>query len=225
LNFEDLFQDFGADLVNNQHFLFNAILAALLSYLLGRFYIRFGTTISNRKKFASIFMLLALSTMLIIYIVKSSIALSLGLVGALSIVRFRAAIKEPEELVYLFFVIGIGLGLGANQTMITLLAFVLILALLTIRNYMENKTLLRTQENMVLNISTSEIDITKVNEVLAGCFSLVELKRLDQQNATVYLSYIVETEQMSDIVKAKNELIALAPELSFSFVEQRNLTQ
>ena len=43
-------------------------------------------------------------------IVKSSLALSLGLVGALSIVRFRAAIKEPEELVYLFLIIAIPNG-------------------------------------------------------------------------------------------------------------------
>ena len=50
-----------------------------------------------------------------IVIIKNSLALSLGLVGALSIVRFRAAIKEPEELVYLFLVIAIGLGCGAGQ--------------------------------------------------------------------------------------------------------------
>ena len=48
-------------------------------------------------------------------IVKNSIALSLGLVGALSIVRFRAAIKEPEELTYLFLVIATGLGTGSGQ--------------------------------------------------------------------------------------------------------------
>ena len=53
--------------------------------------------------------------MIIITIVKSSIALSLGLVGALSIVRFRAAIKEPEELTFLFICIAIGVGLGAGQ--------------------------------------------------------------------------------------------------------------
>ena len=55
---------------------------------------------------------------IVIMIVKSSLALSLGLVGALSIVRFRAAIKEPEELVYLFLIIAIGLGCGANQLLI-----------------------------------------------------------------------------------------------------------
>ena len=44
-----------------------------------------------------------MTTMVVITIVKSSLALSLGLVGALSIVRFRAAIKEPEELAFYFF--------------------------------------------------------------------------------------------------------------------------
>ena len=50
-----------------------------------------------------------------ISVVKSSLSLSLGLVGALSIVRFRAAIKDPEERVYLFLCIGIGLAFGAGQ--------------------------------------------------------------------------------------------------------------
>ena len=52
--------------------------------------------------------------MLIIFVVKSSLALSLGLVGALSIVRFRSAIKEPEELTFLFLNIALGIGFGAN---------------------------------------------------------------------------------------------------------------
>lgn len=225
MKFEDLLQDFGSDFVNNQHFILNALLAALLAYLLGRFYIRYGTTITNRKKFASIFMLLALSTMLIIFIVKSSIALSLGLVGALSIVRFRAAIKEPEELVYLFFVIGIGLGMGANQPTITILAFVLIISLLTIRTFIEKKTLLTPPENMVLNISTPSLDVHKINEVLAKYFSMVELKRLDQNKGTLFLSYVVETDDMDKIVNAKDELINQSPDLDFSFVEQRNLAQ
>ena len=58
--------------------------------------------------------------MVMITIVKSSLALSLGLVGALSIVRFRTAIKEPEELSYAFLSIAIGLGLGADQRLTTL---------------------------------------------------------------------------------------------------------
>ena len=63
---------------------------------------------------------------LIITVIKSSIALSLGLVGALSIIRFRTPIKEPEELAYIFIAVAIGLGLGANQVMATLIGFVVV---------------------------------------------------------------------------------------------------
>ena len=73
---------------------------------------------------ARVFPLLTLVTIAVISVVKSSLSLSLGLVGALSIVRFRAAIKDPEELVYLFLCIGIGLSLGAGQPWIAVVLVV-----------------------------------------------------------------------------------------------------
>ena len=73
------------------------IFAAILSVLIQFVYIKFSTTLSDKFEFSKNFVVLGLATTLVITIVKSSLALSLGLVGALSIVRFRAAIKEPEE--------------------------------------------------------------------------------------------------------------------------------
>ena len=96
-------------------FVLDILLAALFGYLLGRLYIRCGRALSNRREFAHNFPLLVVTTMLVISIVKSSLALSLGLVGALSIVRFRSAVKEPEELIYLFLAIAIGLGLNRRK--------------------------------------------------------------------------------------------------------------
>jgi hypothetical protein len=91
--------------------------AILIRYL----YLKFGRSLNNREYFGNIFLLLSVTTCTVIIIVKYSLALSLGLVGALSIVRFRAAIKEPEELVYLFLVIALGLAFGANQFFIGLI--------------------------------------------------------------------------------------------------------
>ncbi len=223
MNFEDFFSEFAADPLSHKQFVFNALLGALLAYLLGLFYSRFGNTIVNRSKFASNFVLLALATMLIIYIVKSSVALSLGLVGALSIVRFRAAIKEPEELVYLFLVIGIGIGMGSNQPGITVLAFVIIISIGLIQAMVQRKQLIRAPENMFINISTTEIQVEEINKILSDHFSLVELKRMDQFKGKLDLSYIIETKDIDHINKAKNALVEQAPNLSFSFVEQRNL--
>ena len=105
--------------ISPKNFVINLIFALILSFLIRLVYLKFSTSLSNKNEFSKNFVILGLTTCIVITIVKSSLALSLGLVGALSIVRFRAAIKEPEELVYLFLVIAVGLGTGAGQLYIT----------------------------------------------------------------------------------------------------------
>ena len=78
--------------------LINLAIGAIISGALSWHFQRFGQTMSNRRSLAQVFPIIVLTTILVISIVKSSLALSLGLVGALSIVRFRTPIKEPEEL-------------------------------------------------------------------------------------------------------------------------------
>ena len=131
----DLFKTFEEYLVQSSvripisWFILNLIFTAILTIILRQIYIKYGNTLSNRKSFGRNFLMIGMTTMLIITIVKSSLALSLGLVGALSIIRFRAAIKEPEELAYLFLAISIGLGFGANQGSVTTFALLIILAI------------------------------------------------------------------------------------------------
>ena len=128
-----MIQNFNDYLVNSSasipliNFILNLTVAISLSMVLGKIYVRYGRSLSNRENFSENFQILTVTTMFIITIIKTSLALSLGLVGALSIIRFRTAIKEPEELTYLFISISIGLGIGANQTLITLIAFLVII--------------------------------------------------------------------------------------------------
>jgi len=69
---------------------------------------------------------LSLVTTLVIMAVTSNVVLSLGMVGALSIVRFRAAIKEPMEIVYLFWSIAAGIVIGAGMIPLGVIGSVLI---------------------------------------------------------------------------------------------------
>ncbi len=69
---------------------------------------------------------LSLVTTLVIMAVTSNVVLSLGMVGALSIVRFRAAIKEPMEIVYLFWAIAVGIVIGAGMIPLAVIGSVLI---------------------------------------------------------------------------------------------------
>ncbi len=100
---EDLLQSYSKDFViSYEFFIFYLIYGAFLGYLLKVFYVRFSTSISEKDNFSNLFIFLTIIITLIITIVKSSLALSLGLVGALSIVRFRTAIKEPTDLIFYF---------------------------------------------------------------------------------------------------------------------------
>lgn len=204
-------------------FLLNLGITALLAGLLTLFYIAFGNSLSNRKRFARTFLPLALTTMLIITIVKSSVALSLGLVGALSIVRFRSAIKDPEELTYLFLTIGIGLAAGAGQILIAVIAFVAIMIFLFVQAMIARKGVFARQENMVVNISTTSKDIQAISAILTKQFSFVELKRVDEAGGKMSLSFVIEAGSLAKIEAARKEVLDLEPGASLSFIEQRSL--
>ena len=178
------------------------VLAAILSYILAKLYVKYGTSISNRKKFSSNFVLLTTTTTLIIIIVKSSLALSLGLVGALSIVRFRAAIKEPEELAFLFLAIAIGLGLGAGQVITTLIAFTLISLFIFGRSFFQNK-----EENQNLYLSVSgEIDLKHIIIILKKHCSSVQSKRFDQsENNFLEASFLVDFNSFENLERTKKD--------------------
>ena len=91
--------------------------------------------IEKSNKFSSVLstrllMLSGLSTTLVVIFVKSSLALSLGLVGALSIVRFRTPIKNPSDLGFIFLVIASGVGIGSGNLLPTSMGVILINTLL-----------------------------------------------------------------------------------------------
>ena len=203
---------------------FNLILAALLSFVLSFIYQRFGAALSNRRAFARNFVPLTMTTMLIIMVVKSSLALSLGLVGALSIVRFRAAIKEPEELAYLFLCIAIGLGLGADQTVVTVVAFVLIAGVLVIRSWRGRG---RHGENLHLTIHSqgpNKIDLDDIVGVLDRRCTAVNLRRVDQTGDVLEASFLVEFENFDQLKSAKNDLRGLGEGLSISIIDTKGLS-
>ena len=215
----DLANQFGSGESSIVDFLINIFITIALSYIIGLIYSKYGNSLSNRKKLIQTFVLLAVTVMLVISIVKSSLALSLGLVGALSIVRFRTAIKEPEELVYFFVAIAFGLGMGANQRIITLAGAVIIIIFIVIQNM--NNVKKAIQQNLIVTLSnTSDIalDENKILELLKKYCSKIELRRLDDVNNTTELSLNVEFNDFNSIINAKNDLKTLG-DIRFSFIE------
>ena len=177
-------------------YVISIFLSIFLSFLVQQFYIKFSTTLSNKKEFSKNFLILGATTTIIITIVKSSLALSLGLVGALSIVRFRAAIKEPEELVYLFLIISIGLGCGAGQLFTVTLGIVIILSLIFIVSKIKSKNNIKNLDKLSLsiiyNFSTNEKVIENLQKLLLQKSNFVKLISLVKSDANTTVNVQIQ---------------------------------
>ena len=202
----------------------NLLVAAALSAVLSLLYVKYGRSLSNRKLFARNLLPITMTTMLIITIVKSSLALSLGLIGALSIVRFRTAIKEPEELAYLFLAIALGLGFGANQGIVTTVGFGLICAVVYARNVRDRHD--PNQSSLFLTIASSEpseLTMNRLEAVLDRHCKRINLKRFDQEGAALEASYQVEFKGAGDLQNLRDELLELQPSMRVTFVDSEGI--
>ena len=200
-------------------FLLNLFLAACLALILGKVYEKYGNVLSNRGQFARNFLMITLTTMLIISIVKSSLALSLGLVGALSIIRFRAAIKEPEELSYLYLSIAIGLGFGADQAQITLIAFGFMIVAVVLLKWRKEA---RDPENLHLTVASDrprQIGVGTLVEILDRHCVRLDLRRFDETPERLEATFLIEFAGLEELEAARGGLREVDDSLQLTFLD------
>ena len=162
--------------------LVNFFLCVFMSFLLRRFYISRSFSLTGKSHIGSIIPILSTIVFLVILVVKSSLALSLGLVGALSIVRFRTPVKEPEELVYLFFAIAIGLGYAAGQVLVTTVIVSLIMVMIYF--WLSNRDIARTLEyNMIITWTKKDLKFNDIINSISDYVNSVKLIRLDHHSS------------------------------------------
>jgi len=148
--------------------LWNFLICILLSFTLCWHFNNRAKKRYLRRDLGLVLPVICLTTLLVISVVKSSLALSLGLVGALSIVRFRTPIKEPEELSYIFLAIAIGLALGADQKEVAVISTVIILAVISVIDKLRPKYS-TTDANLMLSV-----EVDKINTSTESLLSMVE---------------------------------------------------
>ncbi len=206
----------------------NIVIGLAMAHAIRWHYNNFGSTLSNREELGNVFPFILLTTILIISVVKSSIALSLGLVGALSIVRFRTPIKEPEELAYLFISIAIGLGLGAGQTLSTTAAGLTILGLMALlrRNWIVER---KSGKNLYLSVdwngemSESEAVISHLNKILAKHMVAFDLRRFDTRESSFEATYLVDVANENSLYALSDELKSKYSGIGVTFIDQSQL--
>ena len=199
--------------ISYSNFIIAILVSALLAFIVKLAYIRISRTLNDREYFSDIFVPLAIITTLVITVIKFSLALSLGLVGALSIVRFRAAIKEPEELVYLFFIIGIGLANGANQFLVSIICTFFIILILFIKKYYDDK---KNDQNlndssvnvMQIEIANSKEGVEKIIDILKTKTTYLKLKsfRVEKDLSQYVFWFDVNKDKVNDFMQTVENL-------------------
>ena len=178
-------------------------------------YIRFLISfVSNQKWLRTfsqflVFALLPLTGYMITSVISNNIALSLGMVGALSIVRFRTPVKNPSELVIYFILITLGIVVNVNGNLaINFVLFITIMTVLTeIYKFISNKLNLQefsfNEDNKIyLKIHTSE-----ENKSVLDC---KELNHFSSDGEYLYIFASNKREVLDTIVNSfdKNKLIS-----------------
>lgn len=217
----------GSDPLSLEWLLINLAVGLALSLVLRWHFQTFGSTLSNRSELAQVIPFVVLTTTLIITVIKSSIALSLGLVGALSIVRFRTPIKEPEELAYLFMAIAIGLGLGADQAVATSIAAA---AILTVMGALKWTRRADEQRNLYLSLDLDgepdqQSRLSAINEVLDRHSAVCDIRRVDTRNGRLEVTYLVDVRRPSDLSDMIADLKRTYPTVGITFIDQNRLPQ
>ncbi len=208
-----------------QWLIINLLVGIALANLLRWHFEKYASTLSNRSNFAQIFPFIVLTTTLIITIVKSSLALSLGLVGALSIVRFRTPIKEPEELAYLFMAISMGLGLGADQTIPVIIASIIILSMMAFIKWRRQQ---HTSRNLYLSLDwqpdeSEDQRLGKLNEILGKHVQSSDIRRYDLRSnhgEAVYFVDILNSDHLNALITDLKENF---PGIGVTFIDQTQL--
>lgn len=115
MSFQDIFKS--SFLENVTEFsLLDTCIGLAVALLVGLFIFMIYKKTLTGVLYSDGFALTLVGLLLVIMAVTSNVVLSLGMVGALSIVRFRTAIKEPVEIVFLFWSLAVGIVIGANDS-------------------------------------------------------------------------------------------------------------
>ena len=166
--FQDIFKSSFLENINSFSIM-DIFLALGLSFVLGLFifmvYRKTYAGVMYSDSFGVSLIAMAMITSLVIIAVTSNIVLSLGMVGALSIVRFRTAIKEPMDIAFLFWAIAVGIILGAGFITLAVIGSVIIGLMIVV---FSTRKLGETLYILVVNCDNAQAEQSVAGLILDG---------------------------------------------------------
>lgn len=156
------------------------------------------------RRFNVSLVMLVLITTLIMNVIGNNIALSLGMVGALSIVRFRTAIKDPRDTAYIFWAIAVGVCCGVSDYLIAGIGSVIIFLFLIVFGFVkDNERILLV---IRMKMQAAELVEGRVNALFEGKAAL-RLSNTSLENAAAEMIYEISEAQLKRAEK-KNDSCA-----------------
>jgi len=170
-----------------------AIAISLIStYIIEKNYLKYSNSRENKIYFTRNLYPFSLAMLLIVITIKSSLALSLGLVGALSIIRFRTAIKEPEQLTTLLIIMAISVSLAAEKELlgiIFLFIYIIFYPRKKVNAISSNST------NQILQVSFLKDDKSIISKIVSNDFS-DKINRVYKTKEKVIIEYTVTDKKL-----------------------------
>lgn len=207
MTFSDVMKKSFLNSLNYTEIDIEAVAMTLIISLLMSLFIFLIYRVSTRKTFYSksfniSLVAMTLMTTAIIVAVQSSVVISLGMVGALSIVRFRTAIKNPMDLFFLYWSIGVGIICGAGLYEVAIIVSIMITAALLL---LELLPVTAAPMILVVNCTECDLEAKVVREVKKHCKHF-KVKSRNITSASLDLIIEVRCKKEADLVLAVSQI-------------------
>ena len=189
---------FSQTIPTNEIFL-SLLVALIAAIMIDIIYRKTYTGVSYTKSFSLSIVLLSMVTSLVIKTVNSNLSLSLGMVGALSIVRFRTAVKDTIDTIFMFWAITIGIMSGASLYLATLLSTLIMgLCYFLFFTYQSKK-----KGKVLFIIKTYTVNANEVFEIMANSKGIIKTESYKGDIAEITYE-LKDRQQAEEMLKYKD---------------------
>lgn len=177
------------------------VLALVLGCAIAWVYRRNYRGVMFSGNFTLTLIMMTLITAPVVLCIKNSVALSMGMVGALSIVRFRTAVKDPLDTAYMFWALTTGILLGAGQFLLSVVAMVLIAIMMTVLVNIQSKGV----NSYLLVIRASAEAERSIAQLVSG-IRIQKLKSKTVNGSSVEMTYEVRVDKPDALLNRLNSV-------------------
>ena len=204
-------------------FVFLMVVSLASSLFVAYLYVHFYSSRSTGSQVHRAFPLLGISVTAIFVTIQFSLPLSLGLLGALSIVRFRTPVKEPEEIGFVMLVIAVSLATATFQLAFVGITLIVALAALLVQRYARNVTRTLTDGTIVISLPSESAagDATAVADLLSKRLRKATLESVSQTERETVMSYNFEGVAEGSLLGLQAELSATANRSTYNVFVNR----